>query len=126
MNKKDKAYFKKLILEKREALLEELGLLKETAIDESSRQSSGDPSSYSYHMADLGTDSQEREKAYLFLARENKYLRYLNEALDRLERGEYGICKVCGKPIPKARLEAVPHATMDVTCKTEANKSNNV
>ena len=124
MNKKDKGYFKKLILDKRETLLEELGVLKETALDESSRQSSGNASNYSYHMADLGTDSQEREKAYLFLARENKYLGYLNEALERLERGVYGICKVCGKQIPKVRLEAVPHATMCVPCKTEHNENN--
>ena len=125
MNKKDKAYYKKLILEKREGLLVELGSLKETALDESSRPSSGNSSSYSYHMADLGTDSQEREKAYLFLSRENKYLRYLNEALERIERGVYGICKICEKPIPKARLKAVSHATMCVPCKTEYNENNN-
>ena len=119
MNKKDKTHFRKLIIEKRDALSEELGLLKETAVDESSRESSGNPSNYSYHMADLGTDSEEREKAYLFFARENKYLGYLNEALERLERGEYGSCKVCGEPIPKTRLEAVPHATMCVPCKTD-------
>ena len=124
MNKKDKAYYKKLILEKREGLLVELGSLKETALDESSRPSSGNPSSYSYHMADLGTDSQEREKAYLFLARENKYMRYLDEALERVERGDYGDCKVCGKPIPKARLKAVLHATMCVPCKTEHKENN--
>ncbi len=124
MNKKDKAYYKKLILEKREGLLVELGSLKETALDESSRPSSGNSSSYSYHMADLGTDSQEREKAYLFLARENKYMRYLDDALIRIERGNYGDCKVCGKPIPKARLKAVLHATMCVPCKTEHKENN--
>ncbi|MCH7818552.1 MAG: TraR/DksA C4-type zinc finger protein [Candidatus Marinimicrobia bacterium] len=125
MNKKDKEYYKKLILEKRENLVDELSMLKETALDDSSRKSSGNSSSYSYHMADLGTDSQEREKAYLFLARENKYLRYLNEALERIERGVYGICKICEKPIPKARLKAVSHATMCVPCKTEYNENNN-
>ncbi len=123
MNKKDKTYFRKIIVEKRDALLEELGLLKETAVEESSRESSGKPSNYSYHMADLGTDSQEREKAYLFLTRENKYLGYLNEALERLERGEYGVCNVCGKPIPKKRLEAVPHASMCVPCKTDVKEN---
>ncbi len=125
MNKKDKDYFRKLILEERETLLEELGLLKETALEDSSRKSSGNSSNYSYHMADLGTDSQEREKAYLFLSRENKYLRYLNEALERNVRGVYGTCKVCGKPIPKARLKAVLHATMCVPCKTEYKENNN-
>jgi len=123
MNKKDKTRFKKIIIEKREILLEELGILKETAIEKSSRQSSGNGSNYSFHMADLGTDSQEREKAYLFLARENRYLGYLNEALERLERGEYGLCKVCGKAIPNKRLEAVPHATMCVPCKTEVKEN---
>ena len=75
-------------------------------------------------MADLGTDSQEREKAYLFLVRENKFLAYLNEALERIERGEYGICNKCGKLIPKKRLEAVPHATQCVPCKNESKLEN--
>ena len=123
MNKKDKTRYKKIILEKREILVEELGELKETAIEKSSRRSSGDASNYSFHMADLGTDSEEREKAYLFLARENKYLGYLNEALERLERGEYGVCKVCGEAIPDKRLEAVPHATMCVPCKTKVKEN---
>jgi DnaK suppressor protein len=43
----------------------------------------------------------------------------VEHALDRLERGEYGSCEVCGKPIPVARLEALPYVTLCVDCARE-------
>ncbi|MFQ6617898.1 MAG: TraR/DksA family transcriptional regulator [Fidelibacterota bacterium] len=123
MNKEELEYFKQIILKRREELLKELNYLKESAIDNSSREAAGDNSNYSYHMADMGTDSQEREKAFFLLSRENKYLSYLNDALARIERGEYGYCVECKKPIKKERLEAVPHAKLCVPCKNKLNKS---
>ena len=70
-------------------------------------------------MADVGTDSQEREKAFLWLSRENKFLQHLNAALDRIERKEYGYCIECEKLIPKERLEEVPHTRHCVECKSK-------
>jgi RNA polymerase-binding protein DksA len=54
--------------------------------------------------------------------RDSKYLKQLEEALDRMEKGTYGICNVCKKPIPLVRLEAVPTATKCFECKNEAKK----
>jgi RNA polymerase-binding protein DksA len=73
-------------------------------------------SSYSLHM-DQGTDAMEREKTFLFASREGKFLGYLNDALKRIERGDYGFCTDCGSLIDKERLEAVPHAQQCVQCK---------
>jgi RNA polymerase-binding protein DksA len=74
-------------------------------------------SAYYYHMADAGTDAMEREKIYLLIARAEKFLRYLDAALERIERGTYGICRECGRLIEKGRLEAVPHTQICIECK---------
>lgn len=115
----DKEYFRKLIMRKRVELMKELGYLKETSLETTMDEYSGDNSTYSFHMADQGTDAQEREKAFMLASREGKFLAYLDRALERIEDGTYGLCSECGNPISKKRLEAVPHARMCVDCKTK-------
>jgi DnaK suppressor protein len=117
--KQDMAHFEKLILQKREDLVKELGYLKESSMEKSYQDYTGEVSTYSYHMADQGSDAQEREKAFMFASREGKYLTYLDRALERIKAGSYGICQECGEPISKARLEAVPTATLCVACKSK-------
>ena len=63
------------------------------------QEASGDHSAYSFHMADQGTDAMEREKAFLFASRDEKYLRQIDAALERIENGTFGICRVTGKEI---------------------------
>jgi len=117
--KKDLPHFKKLILEKRENLLKELGYLKETSLEKSYQDYTGEHSTYSFHMADQGTDAQEREKAFMFASREGRFLSYLDRALEMIEAGTYGYCQSCKEPIAKARLEAVPTAKLCVDCKSK-------
>jgi len=112
--------FKQNILKKREEAIREIKRLESITIQDENRQDSMTlDSAYAYHMADVGTDSQEREKAFLWLSRENKYLSHLNAALDRIKSGEYGICIECGCLIPKERLEEVPHTQHCVKCKNK-------
>jgi len=115
-NKEDLAHFRKLIEEKRKEILEELDSLKSTMMDVTTGQYETENSSYSLHM-EQGTDAMEREKTFLFASREGKFLGYLNDALKRIERGDYGFCTDCGTLIDKERLEAVPHAQQCVKCK---------
>ena len=122
MNKADLEYFKGLIIKKKEELLSELGYLETSSMSSTSKDQSGDLSSYSYHMADQGTDTMEREMAFSLASREGRYLHHLNEALERIESGTYGICRSCGKEISKTRLEAVPNATQCIDCKTTEEK----
>jgi DnaK suppressor protein len=117
--KQDLAHFEKLILQKREDLVKELGYLKESSLEKSYQDYAGEVSTYSFHMADQGTDAQEREKAFMFASREGKYLTYLDSALERIKAGTYGICQECSQPISKVRLEAVPTATLCIACKSK-------
>jgi DnaK suppressor protein len=116
MRKKDLEKYEKLLLAKRAKLIQEMGLLKKSA-EATIRDSSGDLSSYSYHMADQGTDAMEREKAFLFASKDGRLLYHINEALRRIKDKTYGKCMLCGKPISSARLEAVPHARLCIVCK---------
>ena len=74
-------------------------------------------------MADQGTDAMEREKAFLFASRDEKYLKQINEALERIENGTYGICRVTGKDIGRERLEAVPTTTISYEAKVRESKA---
>ncbi len=73
-------------------------------------------------MADAGTDAMEREKLYLMMARQQKFVGYLDRALERIENKTYGICKVTGNPISKERLEAVPHTEISIEAKLKQKR----
>jgi DnaK suppressor protein len=120
-SKEDLAHFKGVILAKRQEILEELESLKSTMMDVTTGQYEIENSTYSLHM-EQGTDAMEREKTFLFASREGKFLNYLDDALKRIERGDYGFCTECGMLIDKERLEAVPHSTLCVKCKLLKNK----
>ena len=122
MKKKDLQRYKGLILKKKEELLEELGYLESSTLNATSKDLSGDLSAYSFHMADQGTDTMEREKAFSLASREGRYLHHLNEALERIENGTYGKCRTCESEISKPRLEAVPNATQCINCKNAEEK----
>ena len=113
--------FKNIIIEKRKEILEELESLKATMMDVQTGEYVTENSTYSLHM-EQGTDAMEREKVFLFASREGKFLNYLDDALKRIENGNYGFCTDCGKLIDKERLEAVPHAQLCVSCKMKKGK----
>lgn len=118
-SKKELDEFKKIILDKRNEIIEQLQNLKDQMMDPTTGQYVNESSPYSLHMAEQGTDAMEREKLYLWAQRENKFLGYLDDALQRIDHGTYGICVECiDEPqnlcptcplVPKDRLAAVPH-----------------
>ena len=118
-SKKDLDEFKKIIFDKRNEIIEQLQVLKDQMMDPTTGQYVNENSPYSLHMAEQGTDAMEREKLYLWAQRENKFLGYLDDALQRIDNGTYGICIECiDEPqnlcptcplVPKDRLAAVPH-----------------
>jgi DnaK suppressor protein len=92
-------YYKNL-LDLRERLLSQMsGLAKESAEE---------MASYSLHMADSGTDNFDRDFALSLLSSDQDAIYEIEEALKRIEKDTYGICELTSKPIPKARLDAIP------------------
>jgi len=122
MNKKDLEFFKNLLLKKRMKVQKNLEYLRSTVLDSTTKEASGDHSSYSFHMADQGTDAMEREKSFMFAARDEKYLKQIDDALERIETGMYGICRITGNLIQKERLIAVPTTTISLEAKNAEKK----
>ncbi len=124
--------FKDIIIKRRDEIVEQLQLIKEQIADPNTGIYINENSPYSLHMAEQGTDAQEREKLFLWAQRESKFLRYLEAALQRIEIGTYGICVECmDEPkklcktcplIPKERLRAVPHTQHCVEVKKQLQK----
>ena len=107
--------FKELLLKKRKETIQERDRYKEllqTLNDEEE-----DFAKNAYKFTEFGTDTMNREQTFMFLARYEKYLQQIEDALERIENGTYGICRVCGKEIDEARLRAVPTTTICVSCK---------
>jgi DnaK suppressor protein len=131
-SKKELEHFKKVILDKRDEIIEQLQNLKEQMLDPTTGEYINENSPYSLHMAEQGTDAMEREKTFLYAQRENKFLGYLEDALKRIEVGTYGICVECiDEPqhlcptcplIPRERLEAVPHSQLCLPIKQRQEK----
>jgi len=119
--KEELEHFKRIILEKKKEILEELETLRDSMMDATTGEYATENSMYSTHM-EQGTDAMEREKTFLFASREGKFLNYLEDALQRIEKGDYGRCSTCGKLIEKERLEAVPHASQCLQCKVKGHK----
>ena len=118
--KKEINGFKKMIFRKRTQVLEEYEASKVRA--DEMLNSDTNNAIYSSHMADAGTDQQEMEKAYYWVARENKFLQFLNRALEMIEEGTFGVCKECGDLINAERLEEVPHTTSCFDCKNASKR----
>lgn len=123
MANRDLKRFKDLLMERRKEVLEELSELEEVYLGKNQRESAGDVSGYSTHPADQGSDEAMREAAFGRGEATGRALEEIEEALQRIESGEYGLCESCGAEIPEARLEALPHARHCIKCQEELERS---
>jgi DnaK suppressor protein len=89
-----------------------------------SRAEGNEASAFGMHQADAGSDAYDRDFALSLLSQEQDALYEIDQALKRIELGTYGICEMSGKPIPRARLEAIPFARFTVECQSQLEKQN--
>ncbi|MBI5397587.1 MAG: TraR/DksA C4-type zinc finger protein [Verrucomicrobia bacterium] len=117
------AKYQKLLLNLRDHVIDQISGLAGENLKRNPRDSAGDLSGYSFHMADTGTDNFDREFALSLVSSEQEALYEVEEALKRLESGAFGKCESCSKIIAKARLGAVPFARMCVQCQSQVEKT---
>ena len=110
--------FKNKIIKKKEDVLKEIMSSQDLA-DNMLENSNTSSVNYSSHLADAGADYQEIEKAYYWVQRENKFLKYLDRALEMIDEGTFGVCKECNERINPERLMEVPHTTSCSECKNK-------
>lgn len=115
LSAKEKKIYRELLLRKKQAITEEINhIAKETNL--SPKDASGDMSSYTLHMADVATDTYDREFSMGLASNDRKVIQQIDEALKRLEDSTYGICQACGCKLNQARLKALPQAWLCVDC----------
>lgn len=114
---KDLEDFRVHIEAERKKAMEEFQILRENLDDLTNSEMADENASYSMHMAEQGTDAQEKEKLYAHVQRVSDYIKKLDEALQRIQDKVYGICKMCGILIAKERLLAVPITTQSASYK---------
>ena len=110
--------FRKKIIKKKENVLKDIVNSQDIA-DNMLENSNTSNVNYSSHLADAGADYQEIEKAYYWVQRENKFLKYLDRALEMIDEGTFGICKECDERISSERLMEVPHTSSCFKCKNK-------
>jgi DnaK suppressor protein len=111
---------KSKLLQLRDSLLDSMmGVSRDTL---RSRAEGSEASAFGMHQADAGSDAYDRDFALSLLSQEQDALYEIEEALKRVDAGTYGICEMSGKPIPHARLEAIPFARFTVECQTQIEK----
>ncbi|MGE5673029.1 MAG: TraR/DksA C4-type zinc finger protein [Mycobacterium leprae] len=113
----DLAHFQQKLLDEKQSYERQIEAINETGLG---KLSEGDQlqedSTVDNHPADLGTETFEREKDLGLRTNASRRVREIDIALERMARGEYGICEECGGPIAEERLEAFPSATCCIHC----------
>lgn len=118
----DVSYYKKLLLDKKKELENNLKNIRE-ASSGSELELIGELSSSDDHLAEYASIVYEHENTLTVENILKDILKQIEFALKKIENGTYGICEVCKKPIGEERLKAIPYATMCVRCKSIKEKS---
>lgn len=116
MKKAETKVYKERLLSLRARLRGDVSQMADAALKKNRMDGGGDPSTMPIHMADLGSDNYEQEFTLSLMENDEGVLDAIEVALEKIEDGTYGVCEECGVKIPKARLNAIPHASMCVKC----------
>jgi RNA polymerase-binding transcription factor DksA len=115
----DLVEFREIINKKLDAAKKELAYLQGLI---TRRDEGGDMDEARYMTMEDGSVSMEREQLSQMASRQITFIDHLEKAIMRIENKTYGICRITGKLIDKARLRAVPHATLSIEAKQMMNK----
>jgi RNA polymerase-binding protein DksA len=107
----------------RDRLKGDVSHLADEALRKAGGEASGSLSNTPIHMADLGSDNFEQEFTLSLLENEEQHLQEIGAALVRIDQGLFGSCESCAKPIPKARLDALPFTRHCVECARKQQQS---
>jgi DnaK suppressor protein len=117
----DTDHFRDMLLVERErarAALDNLHAENPGSIEDES----GEESSFDNHMGDIATATFDREMDYTLEGSEGAKLAAIEAALRRIDEGTYGLCRNCGRPIARERLEALPYAELCIDCKRRSER----
>ena len=114
--------FRQRLLEERKHLTERIDFIDEQGLGVSLEDSTSELSTYDNHPADIGSEVFERSKDFSLRESAMITVAAIDEALEKIKNGRYGICDLCGKEIAPERLEAMPSSTLCRDCKEAEEK----
>ncbi|HEX7511575.1 MAG TPA: hypothetical protein VF335_09760 [Chitinivibrionales bacterium] len=114
LTKKDLQHFKDKLIAEKKKVFEEMGEIQHENLKQSIADQAGENSRYSYHLGDTASLAYGREFSMGLAERQQKYMEQIDEALQRIEDGTYGICLVTGEAISIERLNEVPVAKYSI------------
>jgi len=106
------AQFEEMLRDRRRLLMEDV-----QSLEAEDAQGATELTAFSTHLADLGSDRASSDISLGRRESASAEVQGIDEALERLQAGTFGICDSCEKPIAKARLEAIPYASLCLPCK---------
>ena len=109
------AEMKGILLQMKDDTLREISKAMKSGTDAPTGEPSGD-------IYDQASSERDRELGLLLGDREREKVRHIEEALQRIADGEYGVCEECEEEIPLGRLKVVPFARYCVRCKADIEK----
>ncbi len=116
--------FREMLLAKRQQLVGDVDNMTEDTLRKSRSDAAGDLSCMPIHMADIGSDNYEQEFTLGLIQNEQNLLKEIDEALERIAKGTFGICMATGKAIGKARLKLKPWAKYSIDYVRQTEKGN--
>ncbi len=116
------AEYKKLLLDLRKRLMDNVNSMEDEALGKSRQDASGDLSNVPIHMADVGTDNYDRDLTIGLIQNGEEELKAIDNALERIGDKTYGSCEECGTKISKVRLTALPYVHNCIECQRQEEK----
>jgi RNA polymerase-binding transcription factor DksA len=123
MTKAELENYRDALLGLRRRLTGDVTHLADEALRSTGGEASGSLSNAPLHMADLGTDNFEQEFTFTLLQNQEQALDEIDEALERIRQGTYGLCEECRAAVPRARLQALPYTRHCVECARKLGQS---
>ena len=110
------AQYKRILLDLRKKLVDNVSFMEDEALGKSGQDASGDLSNVPIHMADVGTDNYDRDLTIGLIQNGEEELKAIDNALERIGEKTYGTCEECGTKISKVRLTALPYVHTCIAC----------
>ena len=118
MDRKELKALKDILIREKERIIKSISQLEENT-QKTSRGNASTGPGVPTHIAELGTDTFEKDLDLNLTSSEVVLLQMIEESLKKIENRKYGICESCNKPIPRARLRAVPYAKYCIKCQKQ-------
>ena len=123
MKKAEMSVYKDRLVALRARLRGDVNQMADAALKKNRMDGGGDMSTMPIHMADLGSDNYEQEFTLGLIENEEGTLGAIDQALERIEDGTYGLCDECAVKIPKSRLNVIPYSALCVRCAESLERS---